>query len=135
MNNELIIKKVMSLLLSGDSNVLQQLEKQYENSKIVDIKETGKGIFVNFEVLDSSLRINLGGVKKDFVFGDVYGKINDEYGNVEFILFVRGGYITMLEGFTYFPDGWSKVTKTIALEYFNDDRNINELESSWLIKD
>ena len=125
----------MSLLLSGDSIVLQQLKKQYENSKIIDIKETGKGIFVDFEVLDSSLGIKLDGVKKDFAFGDMYGKINDKYGDVEFILFVKDGYITMLEGFTYFSDGWSKVADTITLKYFNKDRNINELESAWIIKD
>ncbi|MDF9838029.1 MULTISPECIES: hypothetical protein [unclassified Breznakia] len=135
MDNKLIIKKAMNLLLNGNSAVLKQLTKQYENSKITDIRETGKGIFVDFKVLDTSLKLNLKGVKKDFVFGDVYGEISTEYGDVEFILFVKDGYITMLEGFTYFSDGWSKVTNETVFRYFNGDRDINELDKKWIDKD
>lgn len=132
MDTKLIIHKVMSLLLSGDLKVLKQLMKQYKNSEIIDIKETGKGIFVDFKVLDSSLKLDLEGVKNNFVFGDVYGEINTEYGDVEFILFIENGYIKVLEGFTYFPDGWNKVTDEIVFKYFNGNRNIHSLEERWM---
>ncbi|MFV0503300.1 MAG: hypothetical protein ACK5LT_04955 [Lachnospirales bacterium] len=135
MDNKLIIQKVMNLLLSGNSAVLKQLMKQYKNSKITDIKETGKGVFVDFKILDTSLKLNLKGVKKDFAFGDVYGEISTEYGDVEFILFVKDGYITMLEGFTYFSDGWSRVTNKTVFRYFNGDRDINELDKKWIDRD
>jgi len=127
-----LLERVMELLLKGDSAVLAALRMQFQNSAIDSIEETGAGVFVDFEVSDSSLKLELQGVKKDFVFGDVFGVIDDVFGAVGFILFVKNGYISMLEGYSNIPEGWERVDNTMELKYIGEGtRDMTEISSKW----
>ena len=128
-------ERVMSLLFDGDKNVLRQLKKQFDNSKVLSITETGKGVFIEFSVLKCDLRINETGVKKDFAFGDVIGTVDDILGAVGFVLFVKDGLLSVLEGYSNIPGSWSNVTEHIELEYIYGVRDMKRLEDNWREKD
>ena len=131
-----LIKRVMELLLDGDSEVLETLSGQYKCSKITDIKETGKGVFVNFKVIGKTMQLggDIGGhsnIKQDFVFGDVNGIVEGVAGAVGFILFVRNGYISTLEGYANVPGSWAKVNEDTVLVYMPEQRDLKKLEKNW----
>ena len=122
-----LIDRVMELLLDGKSEVLETLKHQYENSKIVEVEETGKGIFVRFEITRDSRPVNSKN-KKDFNFGDVNGIVDGIVGAIGFILYVRNGYISTLEGYANVPGSWSNVNEDTQLIYMSEKRNLEMLE-------
>ena len=130
---EELINRVMDLLLSGESNILHILKKQFQNCNIKKIEETGSGVYVDFEIKDQSLRLEFDDTKGSFAFGDVYGTVDNFFGAVGFVLFVKNGYITTLEGYSNIPSSWCKVSADIPLGYDEEKRNIAELEKTWRI--
>lgn len=128
-----LIKRVMYLLLNGEHEILKILKSQYEHSDIIDIKETGVGLFVDFKVNYERIPIN-NTVKQDFVFGDVNGIVDGIVGAVGFILFIRNGYITTLEGYSNVPGCWKSVNDETPLVYIYEKRDLESLENNWTIK-
>ena len=129
----LLIKRVMNLLLNGQSEVLEVLRNQYAYSKIDEIKLTGKGFIVNFKLSSESIPV-CNNAKQDFAFGDVDGIIDGTVSAVGFILFVRNGYISTLEGYANIPGSWVKVDNNTSVGYRIERRSLKEIEKSWLIE-
>lgn len=84
---------VIKRLINNATEYKDILLQQYENIVKVTRKFDECGFFTSFEInkdkcvaIDKSLTIN-----------SVYGIFNDEYIKVDFLLFVRNGYITTLE--------------------------------------
>jgi len=126
-----LINKAMILLLEGDNDVLRELRKQYENANISDISNTGVGLFVSFVIPENIECINTETIKEDFVLGDVYGTINDVFGSVGFIIFVKNGYLKTLEIYSIGEEFWEQVTDDIEIGYESNPRNISDLEKTW----
>lgn len=123
MLHEELTKKVMNLLLAGNTKTLRELRRQYEKSQIISIEDTGIGFYINFEVSDSNLKLHLH--KDCFNFGDVYGIYNGVFGAVGFILFIRNGFISCLEGFNSNGEKWPSKDIDIRLCYdTRGERNI-----------
>ena len=124
-----LIKRVMNLLLNGEHEILRILKCQYEHSEIIDIEETGVGLYVDFKVSHEAIPLN-DTVKQDFVFGDVNGIVDGINGAVGFILFISNGYIATLEGYSNVPGSWKSVNDEIPLVYINKKRDLKSIDVS-----
>jgi hypothetical protein len=129
-----LTNRVMNLMLEGDHYVLKTLREQFFSAQIESIEDTGVGMFVDFLVSGVDAVDNQKGVRKNFAFGDVHGEVEGSAG-VGFVLFIKEGYISMLEGYSYEDDAWKKVTENIKLNYGENGRNIDVLSTSWKEKE
>ncbi len=127
--HENLIARVMNMLLSGEDEILGILREQYKNSKIMSIKSSSAGFFVNFDVACNSIDN-----KKyvcDFQIGDVYGCVDGVESALGFILYIRNGVINMLEGYTNIIDIWPD-DNTISLCFDSGCyRNYDALRDKW----
>lgn len=122
--------KLMKMLLSGEDEVLAKLRKQYEVARVVSREITDAGFFTSFSVDNRS---DLCIMNKSFYIGDVDGNVDGIKGAVGFMLFVRNGYITLLEGYTNVIDAWPKSYDKIVLNYDSGEtRDISSLRAKWV---
>ncbi len=110
MSHEEFEKKVMELLLQGDGEVFAKLRKQYEVAKVTARDFTGVGFFTSFIVEDKELRLE----ENIKPFGDVGGFIDGE-AQIGFVIFLRNGYLSTLEGYTFVID-WPEDYDNIVLK-------------------
>lgn len=127
-HNELA-SRVMKMLLSGDEEVLLILKEQYERAVIISEEDTGVGFFIRYQV-DSAIRIGEK-FKTTFQIGDVDGEIDGINGAVGFVLFIKDGYLTMLEGYTNGIDKWPETDAEIKLFYEAEQRDYVSLRKTW----
>jgi hypothetical protein len=121
--------KLIEMLLSGDDEVLSKLRKQYEVAKIVSREFSEAGFYTSFLVENRS---DLCIMNKSFHIGDVDGNVDGIEGAVGFVLYVKNGYITLLEGYTNAVDTWPKSYDNIVLSYDSGEiRNIASLRTKW----
>lgn len=115
MLHEKLVEDVMDMLLEGNLELLQVIKKQYNASTIKSIEDTGAGFYVNFEVRDISLKLQ--SPKDNISFGDVYGMYDGIFGAVGFVLFIRNGFISCLEGYSNIGGLWPTDDTDIELYY------------------
>lgn len=131
MKHKELIDKVMKMLLNGDDRILSLLRKQYEASEIVSVKSSAVGFYVDYKV--SRFAVNEYDYNNTFQIGDVDGSINGVDGAVGFVLYIRAGYIVMLEGYTNALDHWPPDEKQIELSYDTGaDRDLLSLKKKWM---
>ena len=97
---EKLERVVMTHLLEGDSIIAPELRAQYAVARVEGRESTGVGFFIDFAVPAEAPRI----VPPDLEFGA--DAILTDGTAVGFILFVRDGALTMLEGYTFGDDPW-----------------------------
>src|SRR5688500_12929085 len=90
---------VMKRLLAADIPIAPELRAQYAVATVVSTELTGVGFFVDYDVPAAAPRI----VPANLEMGDGATLTNGIA--VGFVLFVRDGVISMLEGYTY-DDPW-----------------------------
>ena len=88
--------------LSDESKEI--LYKQCEAAESKDRNITGAGFFVDFNIPDNAPRLS---EKKNCHLNSVSAEINGVQNAVGFILFIKGGLIQHLEGFTQTLPQWS----------------------------
>ena len=125
MKHEKLAKRVVEKLLKGENKILKQLQKQFECIEIVSEEANPVGFYINFKVLKDSLRIDQ---IRDFNFGDVDGNVDEIEGAVGFVLYVRNGYISMLEGYTNIIDEWPESDESIHLVYDNESEESRKID-------
>lgn len=122
-------KEVMKMLLDGNNEVLKSLRIQYEDAQIVNRQLSQKGFFTNFNINRDEQRLE---GKKSFQLGDVVGQLNNVKDGVGFVLFIKDGAITMLEGFTYGNENWPETILNYELCYLNGNlRDIEKIKAKW----
>ena len=107
---------VLDKLLAGDHPVLATLRQQMSQARLVKRENTGVGFYYDFEV-DSSAPT----VANDFHIGDVHAEIEGLAHGAGFVLFIRNGRISMLEGYTY-DEPWPDQIRGFSLKYTNPNR-------------
>lgn len=102
---------------------------QYESSKIKSREFTGFEFFTNFEVPDN---IDLNVNNSTFQLGDVdasYNGVKSAYG---FVLFIKDGFISMLEGYCNLLDHWQMNYDSIKLSYDSGEtRDLDKIKQKW----
>lgn len=110
---------VLDKQLAGDHPTLGVLRIQAESARVVERRKTGVGFFCDFEVEAGAPT-----VEGDFQISDVHGELAGLDHGVGFVLFVRSGRLSMLEGFT-FDEPWPQRIRDFELEYDREPRELS----------
>jgi hypothetical protein len=106
-------QNVMAMLLAGDAHTLEVLREQYRVANVVEREQTGTGFFVTFAVPLGTARLDEGA---SLEIGDVAARIKGLQPGAGFVLFVRGGAIEWLEGYSY-DEPWPPHIEEFRLSY------------------
>ncbi len=127
---------VLSWNLSGNHEILQELRQQYHSSRVKKRQFTGVGFYTDIVVphIIPPLHHKYP-VKKNFTIGLVgarprSGNIAMEVG---FVIFVKDGYLKMLEGYTYGDEPWPDDFLTYDIFYFSakESDRMEDLNKEW----
>jgi hypothetical protein len=114
-------RDVLDWILRGDEPSVGVLRQQLTAASVSGREFTGVGFYVDFVVPDDAPRLDEPvGTKPDFAFGNVGAIFEDANVEVGFVLFIRGGRMHMLEGYTYGAEPWPKPEGTYRLFYFGE---------------
>jgi hypothetical protein len=114
---------VLDKLLAGDHAVLGVLRAQAAQARLTSREQTGVGFFCELEVPADAPRVTAPG---DFELGDVGATIDGLEQGAGFLLFVRDGRMTMLEGYTY-DEPWPAEIRSFTLTYQSEPRDFAQL--------
>jgi hypothetical protein len=106
-------RNVMEMLLSGDDPTLRILADQFRVAKVTNRELTGVGFYTTFSIPPQAPRLEGG---KSLRLGDVTAEIQGLQHGAGFILFVNGGVIDFLEGYS-FDEPWPDNTENVRLSY------------------
>jgi hypothetical protein len=126
--------QVLELLLAGEDPVLAVLQEQMDTAKIESREFTGVGFYLDFEIPNTSKRIqDVLAVKENFCFGDVgaYFDMGDRRQQVGFLLWIKDGYLDNLEAYTYGLEKWPGEDKPFQLFNFCNKRDFDYLRRNW----
>jgi hypothetical protein len=93
---------VIATILSCNCDGVEILQEQYKYSTVIGRKFTGCGFFTEFIIKDPEKRLPNG---ENYELSCL-GEIENISSSVGFILFVRNGFISTLEGYTYGDELW-----------------------------
>lgn len=107
---------VLDKLLAGDHPVLATLRQQSTQARLAKREYTGVGFYCDLEVSSDAPT-----VQGDFYLGDVCAELNGLAHGAGFVLYIRGGRLNMLEGYTY-DEQWPDRIRGFSLRYSESDR-------------
>jgi hypothetical protein len=114
-------RAVVEKLLSGEHPVLQALRQQALTLKAKSRELTGVGFYTTFGQSGAELRA---GCRQGVLrVGDVVAELHGLQHGAGFVLYIKDGFINMLEGFSY-DEPWPAICDTFALRYVNNDRSV-----------
>ena len=112
-------RAVLDKQLEGNHPTLGALRIQASSARVLERQETGAGFFCEFEVDANTPTVN-----GDFQITDVHAKVSGLDHGVGFVLFIRSGRLSMLEGFT-FDEPWPQRIGTFELKYDREPRELS----------
>jgi hypothetical protein len=112
-------RAVLSKLLAGDHPVLTALRVQAQKARLASREYTGAGFFLSFDVPPEAPIL----ATKDFHFGDVNATVDRLQYGAGFVIFVRGGRLDTLEGYSY-EEPWPNEIENFKLAYQREPREI-----------
>jgi hypothetical protein len=98
-----LVDRLMPLLIAGDHPALAALREQFTRGRIKEVRLTGVGFYVDFEV-PSGVPLTQ---PTDFAGGGATITLDCASHGAGCVLFVRGGRLATLEGFTY-DEPWTQ---------------------------
>jgi hypothetical protein len=105
--------RVLEMLLRGEDEILAGLRQQAKQAQVSSRKMTGVGFFTNFEVPAEVPRVK---TRPTFKLGDVNGTADNVNQGLGFLLYVRDGALSRLEGYTY-DEPWPDEVRGLVLTY------------------
>jgi len=111
-------RAVLEKLLHGDAPMLEALRAQARSAR-VSRETTGVGFFLTFELPPDVPVVE----RVDFELGDVHAVLEGLERGAGFVLFVRDGRLSMLEGFSY-DEPWPDAPSHFALSYQREPRTL-----------
>ena len=117
MNNLTTLEKqVLEMLLRGEDEVLTILREQAQGLQVSSREMTGVGFYTKFLVPPDMPRVP---VYLDFKLGDVNGVADNVNHGLGFLLYVKDGALSMLEGYTY-DEPWPEDIRCLVLTYASE---------------
>ena len=124
---ELFEKAVMDKILFGEDSNLAILREQYKDASVIEREFTGVGFYSTFQTSPKSPRLE---IKHSIQLCGVIGQIDELPHGVGFVLFIKGGVIDCLEGFTYGDVKWPEYFAKFSLSYVDGEiRNMEYLKA------
>jgi len=109
---------VMCKILNRKQNYFNILFNQYNNSIIKKREFSKTGFFTSFTIDKNFPTID---EKSYFHVGDVIAKVNNNDDIIGFVLFIKNGYIDMLEGYTFGESLFPEKIENYSLEYLKEN--------------
>lgn len=106
------------MLIAGDDPISRTLQRQAIDAFVIKREHTGVGWFVDIGVADDVPVVD---PELDTYIRDVVGEIEGVERGVGFVLFVREGRISLLEGFSY-NEPWPPGDRAFKLGYIEIPR-------------
>lgn len=116
-------RAVLEMMTDGKHPSLCNLRTQLGALRVASREESGVGFFLNFDVDRVSCPPT---EPRNFTVSDVNAEIQGLAHGAGFVLFVRDGYMTVLEGFA-FDELWPTSISEFQLQYYSgvNDRRID----------
>jgi hypothetical protein len=105
--------QVLEMLLRGPDEVLAILRQQAKQMQILSRNKTGVGFYTEFVVPPDVPRVP---GCPTFKLGDVNGVADNVTHGIGFLLYVKDGSLSMLEGYTY-DEPWPDDVRCLILTY------------------
>jgi hypothetical protein len=105
--------RALEMLLRGEHETLSVLRQQAEQARVSSRKMTGVGFYTEFVVPPEVPRVP---GHPTFKMGDVNGTADNVKHGLGFLLYVKEGTLSMLEGYTY-DDPWPDEVRGLILTY------------------
>ena len=105
--------QVLEMLLRGEDAVLSVLRQQAKQLQVSSRKMTGVGFYTEFVVPSEVPRVP---GRPTFKLGDVNGTADNVKHGLGFLLYVKDGALSMLEGYTY-DEPWPDDVRGLVLTY------------------
>lgn len=122
-------KRVTEMLLPGDDAVLARLREQYGSAQAVSTGRSDVGFYTTF-TLENKDHLRIG--SRSFQICDVKGSTDEAEAAVGFTLFVKDGYIALLQGYANAVEKWPDPGAEIVLTYDSGDtRDFGRLKRKW----
>jgi hypothetical protein len=110
---------VLDKLLAGSHPVLNALRRQLAGLTVKTRERTGAGFFTEFSVAETCAPASTSSPK--LRFGDVQASIGGLQSGAGFLLYVDGGLLRMLEGYSY-EEPWPEAIEEFTLSYMDPTR-------------
>ena len=107
-----LTERLVPLLIEGDHPALSALRHQFLGARIKQVELTGAGFYVDFEVSPDAPLAE----PSDFAGGYARITLKGARKDAGCVLFVRGGRLVALEGYTYVDDAWLENTVILSVE-------------------
>ena len=111
---------VLAKLLAGDDPLLVALRSQAEKARLASREHTGAGFYLTFDIPADIPPLSQ---QPDLYFGDVKAKLSGLKHGAGFVVFVTGGRLDMLEGYSY-DEPWPEVIGEYELSYHHEPRSL-----------
>jgi hypothetical protein len=109
---------VLDKLLAGSHPVLATLRQQLRQARLASRQYNSAGFYCDFEV-ESDAPMVVGNLH----IGDVQAELEGLAHGAGFVLFIRAGRISMLEGYTY-DEPWPEQIRGLSLKYTDPERKV-----------
>ncbi len=121
MDKELSVleKDVMLHLLTGENETLSVLRKQFAAAVVKSKEYSGAGFFIYFTIPQDAPLLSS---EQSFNIGDVAARIDSLKNGAGFILFIKNGVITRLEGYTFGEEIWPRSVEHYELYYTSNGK-------------
>jgi hypothetical protein len=114
---------VLDKLLSGAHPVLLALRPQVDHARVTERELTGVGFFCSLEI---PAHVPPAPGSSNVHIGDVHADIEGLAHGAGFVLFIRDGRLSMLEGYT-FDEPWPRDIGEFRLTYTTEPRDLRML--------
>jgi len=104
---------VLDKMLEGDDSILADLRLQAGKCRLESRTYTGVGFYCHLQVPEEVPRVS----PENFTIDDVQAEVAGLTGGAMFVLFVRNGLITSLEGVAVLDEIWPDVIKEFNFGY------------------
>jgi len=124
--------ETLDWLLSGEDPVLELLRKQLASAIAISREFTGYGFYLSFVLPENIDKLDEHfPVRSSFSFGDVEAKLASLKHGAGFLLWIKNGFLSTLEGYTY-DEEWPRVIDSFELHYLNGKkRDLKKIRREW----
>jgi hypothetical protein len=127
MNNLTTLEQqVLDMLVHGQNEVLTILRQQAQKLQVSSREMTGVGFYSEFLVPPDVPRVP---GDPTFKLGDVNGTADNVSHGLGFILYVKNGALSMLEGYTY-DEPWPDDARGLVLTYASKEARKLDFQTS-----
>jgi hypothetical protein len=118
--------QVLDMLLRGQDEVLMILREQAKQLQVSSREMTGVGFYTEFVVPPDLPRVP---GRPTFKLGDVNGTADNVSHGLGFLLYVKEGTLSMLEGYTY-DEPWPDDVRGLVLTYSSKEGRKLDFQTS-----